>query len=596
MSPSGADVVDHEDSNISSPLSEVDDKDGNDDDINMHLNGEDEHDSSMTADGQVDTNQDGLDSDSDLSDARSVAHSDANDTEAETERLYDTPQHQRQRDVVVDQYNDGQVFEHTPSKLRRTAVAHGGHDRADDESILEDAASEVSDGSVAPESPSKVATTKDTSVDDDHQHDSQDRKRKRSLATDNSESEQPLRKRTGSVVAAEVETDQELATKEETLAVPKELGGNLPVADGEETSPVDQYASAEEIPIERETRATKKLTRNGSKRKGSGDVDEATPAEAQEEGHENEVEDEQEQKRETIEVEAEEEAEAEADAAAKSAEEAERKQAAFRDWSRIEEMFGVFRDRLYKDRLQRLEEEEQSLLADEPTHREYLNMKQCLDDRLNRKLRGIDKEKEYRMRATERRFVSIRSQIWSQFSQAIREKRESVLAALDREWYDVQTARRHAHSIGDCGLVFPKDPAQRVKNAVAYNTEVSTLAGIAKYEGFPAGPEINGASASELNDDLSAIEGGTGRHVWAGSSASTSQLRNSYRGRSHLTATITGTVKPTFRIAGADSDGTKAHEPDEADGIAESHPRVKNGRRMSAMDGDSDWLYRIILP
>lgn len=366
MSPSGADVVDHEDSNISSPLSEVDDKDGNDDDINMHLNGEDEHDSSMTADGQVDTNQDGLDSDSDLSDARSVAHSDANDTEAETERLYDTPQHQRQRDVVVDQYNDGQVFEHTPSKLRRTAVAHGGHDRADDESILEDAASEVSDGSVAPESPSKVATTKDTSVDDDHQHDSQDRKRKRSLATDNSESEQPLRKRTGSVVAAEVETGQELATKEETLAVPKELGGNLPVADGEETSPADQYASAEEIPIERETRATKKLTRNGSKRKGSGDVDEATPAEAQEEGHENEVEDEQEQKRETIEVEAEEEAEAEADAAAKSAEEgkfslvrkvqqqadhipAERKQAAFRDWSRIEEMFGVFRDRYVVD-------------------------------------------------------------------------------------------------------------------------------------------------------------------------------------------------------------------------------------------------------
>lgn len=110
------------------------------------------------------------------------------------------------------------------------------------------------------------------------------------------------------------------------------------------------------------------------------------------------------------------------------------------------------------------------------------------------------------MQANEKRFVSIRSQIWSQFAQAIREKRESVLTALNREWYDVQAARRHAHSTGDCGFVFPKDPAQRVKNAVAYNTEVSTLAGIAKYEGFPAGPEINGASASELNDDLSAIE------------------------------------------------------------------------------------------
>ena len=316
---SGADGVEQEDSNISSPLSEVDDKDGNDDDINMHLNGEDENDSSMTADGQADTNQDGLDSDSDLSDARSVAHTDANDTEAETERLYDTPQHQRQRDVVVDQYNDGQIFEHTPSKLRRTAAAHG----ADDESILEDAASEASDGSVAPESPSKIATTKDTSVDDEHQHDSHDRKRKRSLATDNSESEQPLRKRTGSVGPAEVETDQELAANEETPAVAKELDGNHPAVDDGEASPANQYASTEEIPIERETRATKKLTRNGSKRKGSGDDVEGTPAEAQEEGHENEIVDEQEQQRETIEVEAEEEAEAEADAAAKSAEEGE---------------------------------------------------------------------------------------------------------------------------------------------------------------------------------------------------------------------------------------------------------------------------------
>lgn len=162
--------------------------------------------------------------------------------------------------------------------------------------------------------------------------------------------------------------------------------------------------------------------------------------------------------------------------------------------------------RLYKDRLQRLEEEEQSLLADEPTHREYLNMKQCLDDRLNEKLRQIEKENEFRMRANKRRFVAVRAQIWSHFAQSIRGKRESVLEALNREWYDVQTARRNAHSTGDRGLIFAKDPAQRVRNAVAYNTEVSTLASIAKYEGFPAGPEITGASPSELNEDLNAIE------------------------------------------------------------------------------------------
>ena len=58
----------------------------------------------------------------------------------------------------------------------------------------------------------------------------------------------------------------------------------------------------------------------------------------------------------------------------------------------------------------------------------------------------------------------------------------------------------------DYGLLFPKDAGQRVRNAVAYNTEVSMLAGIAKYEGFPAGPEVRGASSAEVDDDFKTIE------------------------------------------------------------------------------------------
>lgn len=133
-------------------------------------------------------------------------------------------------------------------------------------------------------------------------------------------------------------------------------------------------------------------------------------------------------------------------------------------------------------------------------------MKKCLDDRLEQKLQEINKENEFRTRAHQRRSVAVRAQVWGQFAQAVREKRESALEALNREWYDVQTARRNAHSIPDRGLIFPKDPAQRVRNAVAYNTEVSTLAGIAKYEGFPSGPDIKGASPSEVSSDLSIIE------------------------------------------------------------------------------------------
>jgi hypothetical protein len=133
-------------------------------------------------------------------------------------------------------------------------------------------------------------------------------------------------------------------------------------------------------------------------------------------------------------------------------------------------------------------------------------MKRCLDDRLNRKLQEFGKEQQFRIEALERRAVAERAQVWSQYFQAIREKRETSLEALNHAWYDVQAARRKAHSLPPCGLLFPKDPAQRIRNAVAYNTEVSTLASIAKYEGFPARPEIRGASSLELADDLNAIE------------------------------------------------------------------------------------------
>lgn len=133
-------------------------------------------------------------------------------------------------------------------------------------------------------------------------------------------------------------------------------------------------------------------------------------------------------------------------------------------------------------------------------------MKQCLDDRLEQKLSEINKELEYRMKAHERRSVAQRAQVWGQYFQGVREKREKTLEVLNQEWYDIQTARRSAHSLQGCGLLFPKDSTQRVRNAIAYNTEVAALATIAKYEGFPAGPETKGASAAELEDDLAAIE------------------------------------------------------------------------------------------
>ncbi|RFU79517.1 hypothetical protein TARUN_2724 [Trichoderma arundinaceum] len=489
-----------EDSNISSPLSEVDDKDANDEDIeHMHL---DRDNLSIGPEETRGTDNGGSDSDSALSDAASDVNSEANDTEAETLRLYDTPQIQRHRDVGIERFNDGEPFEHTPSKLRR-ALVNGDDDSVsgDDSHVDED--EDDDDDNDDNESPTK-AVAAIVKADEDGQRDSQERKRKRSAVTEQSDPEQPVRKRTGSISAANGDGDDRLAAAEDD-ATP---AANLP--SGVQSPGDDDEASAtnQDTPTEHEApEVTRKTKRSGSKRKNviADDGDSETRAELRDELQDAAMEEEPEPDQ-PEEEEAEPEADEETDAAARNLEELEKKQAAYRDWTQIEEMFGIFRDRLYKDRLQRLEEEEQSLHAPEPTHPEYLNMKQCLDDRLDRKLQAINTEHEYRLKALERRAVAQRAQIWGQYFQAVREKREQALEGLNRQWYDVQSARRSAHSLPDYGLLFPKDPSQRVRNAIAYNTEVSTLAGLAKYEGFPAGPELQGASTSELEADLAVME------------------------------------------------------------------------------------------
>ncbi|PTB46649.1 hypothetical protein M441DRAFT_128008 [Trichoderma asperellum CBS 433.97] len=493
---------DLEDSNISSPLSEVDDKDANDEDIeHMHL---DREHLSLGPEETRATDHGGSDSDSALSDAGSDVNSEANDTEAETLRLYDTPQAQRHRDVGIERFNDAEPFEHTPSKLRRALVngddysgSGSGSDSHRDEDEEDDEDEENDDN----ESPTKpvMAIVK---TEEDARRDSQERKRKRSAAAEQSDLEQPVRKRTGSISAANEDGDDHLAAGEVDATPAANLPSGVPSPGDEEASATNQDTPQDdEIP-----EVSRKTKRSGSKRKNviADDADSESQAEARDEQNDTAVEDEPEADHAEEEVEP--EADEETDAAARNLEEMEKKQAAYRDWTQIEEMFGIFRDRLYKDRLQRLEEEEQSLHAPEPTHPEYLNMKQCLDDRLEQKLHAINTEHEYRLKALERRAVAQRAQIWGQYFQAVREKREQALEGLNRQWYDVQSARRSAHSLPDYGLLFPKDPAQRIRNAIAYNTEVSTLAGLAKYEGFPAGPELQGASASELEADLAAME------------------------------------------------------------------------------------------
>jgi hypothetical protein len=308
---------DLEDSNISSPLSEVDDKDANDEDIeHMHLDRD--HLSLDPEETRVIDNG-GSDSDSALSDAVSDVNSEANDTEAETLRLYDTPQAQRHRDVGIERFNDAEPFEHTPSKLRR-ALVNGADDSGSvsgDDSHIDEDDEDDDDDNDDNESPTKPMMVI-VKADEDARRDSLERKRKRSAAAEQSDLEQPVRKRTGSISAANGDGDDHLATGEDDATPVANLPSGV-------QSPGDEEASAtnQDTPLEDEIpEVTRKTKRSGSKRKNiiTDDADSESQAEVRDEQQDVAVEEEPEPDH-PDEEEAEPEADEETDAAARNLEE-----------------------------------------------------------------------------------------------------------------------------------------------------------------------------------------------------------------------------------------------------------------------------------
>lgn len=50
--------------------------------------------------------------------------------------------------------------------------------------------------------------------------------------------------------------------------------------------------------------------------------------------------------------------------------------------------------------------------------------------------------------------------------------------------------------------MFPKRRSTQIGHQTAHNREVSILSGVAKYVGFPAAPEMEGARPMEAEADL----------------------------------------------------------------------------------------------
>jgi hypothetical protein len=234
------------------------------------------------------------DEDGEASDDLSNVSDDENDSEAETERLEESPNKFRpHQDIVQSSQNNNQTYERSPSKLQNQIIPT----RQDELELEDDDPLSSDDISVneSPESPHDdreqgERATAATSLEDSSGEgkktlsvlDADTRKRKRSIMAGSGldeDLEEPLRKRTGSVMtpgddyAIEDDIDQD-----EEVDTSHPISGNISGDEGgvpqEDDAPeeVEEPTPAEEIPPETEDipispkkrgRKKKKVVENG---------------------------------------------------------------------------------------------------------------------------------------------------------------------------------------------------------------------------------------------------------------------------------------------------------------------------------------------
>lgn len=187
---------------------------------------------------------------------------------------------------------------------------------------------------------------------------------------------------------------------------------------------------------------------------------------------------------------------------------AEKQAQAAKAFAQIAQQFHLWRAKSQDEKIAAAEAELAELDEPDPNHLEYVRQMQCITARRDTRTRQDTLLHQYKRQALRIETIAHRSQLLSQFYQEAREVREDLLYKLGREWYIVQKERRAAQAdeLTRYTHVYTANRSEQLRQQARYNTEVSILAGIAKYIGFPAAPDLKGARPSEMQDDLKAMK------------------------------------------------------------------------------------------
>ncbi|KAF2786196.1 hypothetical protein K505DRAFT_380424 [Melanomma pulvis-pyrius CBS 109.77] len=188
-------------------------------------------------------------------------------------------------------------------------------------------------------------------------------------------------------------------------------------------------------------------------------------------------------------------------------EEVAKKKSAIDELSKIEKKFKIFREKLCDEQIAQYEQELEMLRQPNCSHPEYLAMIKCIDERRDEKIAYEKQLLRYKQKNLEIITAAERHQLHSQYFQTVRDAREDILSDCNQRIYELQRGRRQlgVEEI-EYSMRLPEKRSEQIRHQAAYNLEVSILAGIAKYVGFPAAPEIKPARPSEIDDDLRAMK------------------------------------------------------------------------------------------
>ncbi|KAJ5799953.1 uncharacterized protein N7518_002021 [Penicillium psychrosexuale] len=400
-----------------------------------------------------------------------------NDSEAETERIEDSPHNIRKHDIVLSAASAGP----SPSKLHQSTTL----DDVDDEALVAD------DSPSKPRRSSKNNGLTENIPDLGDLGDSElpdnFKKRKHETVAELGD-EEPTKKRRSSI-----KSDLSDPIDDDTPLSPEPLGNPMDI--NENGILVDEVPESDLPAPPSKGKKGKKGKRKG-RRAQDGDGEAEAGVEATIEYVADEIHGEDEEPTERVD-------EPDDAEAILRAEESVKKMSAMDSLVTLEKEFATLRDKIYDERISKLNRELEMLTGPNPTHPEYLRQIECVQRYRDAKIKYEQNLFRHRMKSLMHKGLAERTQAHSTYYQRIRDARERHSSAVSKQFYAIQHDRFKTDELSPHHIIpFPTRRSQQIAHQTAYNQEVSIMAGVAKYVGFPAAPSLMGARPTELDDDL----------------------------------------------------------------------------------------------